>query len=84
MVALRVALRELCSSRFPGDVFSQKGRKASAMSGPAKKSRATRQAEQGATSRSKSPAMTFLVFEDNGGDYCWAILDREGAGSAGS
>ena len=48
------------------------------MSAAAKKSRATRRAAQRAVGRSESAAITFLVFEDNGGDYCWTILDGDG------
>lgn len=28
--------------------------------------------------QSESAALTFLVFEDNGGDYYWTILGRDG------
>ena len=50
------------------------------MSVAAKKSRAPRQVDKRAVGRSKSTAITFLVFEDNGGDYCWTILDSDGKG----
>jgi uncharacterized protein YegP (UPF0339 family) len=42
------------------------------------KSRANRQVPRRAGGRSESAALTFLVFEDNGGDYCWTILGSDG------
>ena len=43
------------------------------------KSGGNRQVPQRAGARSEPAALTFLVFENNGGDYCWTILgsDRE-------
>ena len=48
------------------------------------KSRANRQAPRRAGGRSESAALTFLVFEDNGGDYCWTILGSDGESLAHS
>jgi uncharacterized protein YegP (UPF0339 family) len=49
-----------------------------------KKPRADRQVARHAANRSESAAMTFLVFEDNGGDYCWTILGSDGESLAHS
>jgi hypothetical protein len=78
MVELRLRSESPALLASGADVVSQKGRKAPAMSAAAKKSRATRQAAQRAVGRSESAAIRFLVFEDNGGDYCWTILDGDG------
>ena len=48
------------------------------------KTRANRQVTRRAASRSESPAITFLVFEDNGGEYCWMILGSDGESLAHS
>jgi uncharacterized protein YegP (UPF0339 family) len=48
------------------------------------KSRANRQVARRAAGRSESAAITFLVFEDNGGDYCWTILGSDGESLAHS
>jgi uncharacterized protein YegP (UPF0339 family) len=48
------------------------------------KSWANRQVTRRAASRSESPAITFLVFEDNGGEYCWTILGSDGESLAHS
>jgi hypothetical protein len=73
------ALREPSSSRFRGDVFSQKSRKASAMAAAAKK-----QTARSGDRRSDSAAIPCLVFKDNSSDCCWTILVSDGFGSGGS
>jgi uncharacterized protein YegP (UPF0339 family) len=42
------------------------------------KSRATRQAQRCAAVVAESAAITFLVFEDNGGSYHWTLLGPDG------
>jgi uncharacterized protein YegP (UPF0339 family) len=42
------------------------------------KSRADGHVAQGAAGRPESTAITFLVVEDNSGDYCWTILGGDG------
>jgi uncharacterized protein YegP (UPF0339 family) len=36
------------------------------------------------TGRSESAAITFRVFEDNSGDYCWTIVGADGESLAHS
>ncbi len=43
-----------------------------------KSSRANRQVARRAAAGSESVAITFLVFEDNGGTYCWTIRGSDG------
>jgi uncharacterized protein YegP (UPF0339 family) len=44
-----------------------------------KKARATTtHASRGAVVASESVSMEFLIVEDNGGDYHWTLLDRDG------
>jgi len=43
-----------------------------------KKARAPRRATRGAVVASESVSMEFLIVEDNGGDYHWTLLDRDG------
>ena len=62
-----------------GATFQQKSRKASAMSAAVTKSRS-----RSAAARPDSPAISFLVFEDNGGDYCWSIVGGDGESLAQS
>jgi uncharacterized protein YegP (UPF0339 family) len=50
------------------------------MAAAVKKSRAARSP----AARPDSAAMSFLVFEDNGGDYCWSILGGDGESLAQS
>jgi uncharacterized protein YegP (UPF0339 family) len=45
---------------------------------------AKKQAARSAAARSDSAAITFRVFEDNGGDYCWTILGSDGESLAHS
>jgi hypothetical protein len=73
------ALREPSSSRFPGDVFSQKGGKAVGHGHREKKSRASRRALRHAAVESESAAITFLVFEDKGSNHCWTDLGPDGS-----
>ena len=49
------------------------------MTAAVKKSRS-----RSAAARSDSPAITFLVSEDNSGDYSWTILGRDGESLAQS
>ena len=49
-----------------------------------KKARATTGAHRGATGASRSASMEFLIVEDNGGDYHWTLLDRDGTSLARS
>jgi len=49
-----------------------------------KKARATVGAHRGATVASDSASMRFLIVEDNGGDYHWRLLDRDGTSLARS
>jgi uncharacterized protein YegP (UPF0339 family) len=42
------------------------------------KARATTGANRGALVASDSVSMEFLIVEDNGGDYHWTLLDRDG------
>ena len=48
------------------------------------KSRATRQAQRRAALVAESAALTFLVFEDNGGSYHWTLLGTDGESLARS
>ena len=48
------------------------------------KSRATRQAQRRAALVAESAALTFLVFEDNGGSYHWTLLGNDGESLARS
>ena len=48
------------------------------------KSRATRQAQRRAAVVAESAAITFLVFEDNGGSYHWTLLGNDGESLAHS
>ena len=48
------------------------------------KSRATRQAQRRAAVVAESAALTFLVFEDNGGSYHWTLLGPDGESLAHS
>ena len=48
------------------------------------KSRATRQAHRRAAPVAESAALTFLVFEDNGGSYHWTLLGTDGESLARS
>lgn len=48
------------------------------------KSRATRQAQRRAALVAKLAALTFLVFEDNGGSYHWTLLGTDGESLAHS
>ena len=48
------------------------------------KSRATPQAQGRAALVAKSAALTFLVFEDNGGSYHWTLLGTDGESHAHS
>lgn len=48
------------------------------------KSRATRQAQRRAALVAESAALTFLVFEDNGGSYHWTLLGTDGESHARS
>ena len=43
-----------------------------------KKARAATGATNGAVVASDSVSMEFLVVEDNGGDYHWRLIDRDG------
>lgn len=43
-----------------------------------KKAHATSGANGGAVAASDSVSMEFLIVEDNGGDYHWTLLDRDG------
>ena len=43
-----------------------------------KKARAATGATNGAVVASDSVSMEFLVVEDNGGDYHWTLIDRDG------
>jgi hypothetical protein len=43
-----------------------------------KKARAATSATTGTDVASDSVSMEFLVVEDNGGDYHWTLLDRDG------
>jgi uncharacterized protein YegP (UPF0339 family) len=43
-----------------------------------KKARATNGANPGAGVGSNSVSMEFVIVEDNGGDYHWTLLDRDG------
>jgi uncharacterized protein YegP (UPF0339 family) len=43
-----------------------------------KKARATAVAHRGAVGASGSASMEFLIVEDNGGDYHWTLVDRDG------
>ncbi|HEV7174126.1 MAG TPA: hypothetical protein VGN29_01465 [Solirubrobacteraceae bacterium] len=43
-----------------------------------KKARAATGANHGAAVASDSASMEFLVVEDNGGDYHWNLIDRDG------
>lgn len=47
-------------------------------------SRANRQVARRAAVGSESVAITFLVFEDNGGGYCWSIRGSDGESLAQS
>ena len=49
-----------------------------------KKSHATRQAERRAAPVAESAAITFLVFEDNGGSYHWTLSGADGESLAHS
>jgi uncharacterized protein YegP (UPF0339 family) len=49
-----------------------------------KKARATTGSQRGATGASGSASMEFLIVEDNGGDYHWTLLDRDGTSLARS
>lgn len=49
-----------------------------------KKNQAGRQVARRAAAASESAAIEFLVFEDNGGDHYWAILDSSGESLARS
>jgi uncharacterized protein YegP (UPF0339 family) len=49
-----------------------------------KQSRANRQVPRRAGGPSESAVLKFLVFEDNGGDYCWTILGSDGESVAHS
>jgi uncharacterized protein YegP (UPF0339 family) len=51
-----------------------------------KKARTAEQVAGGAVGESESAAVEFLVFEDNGGDYHWAIVaaDSESLAQSGS
>jgi uncharacterized protein YegP (UPF0339 family) len=42
------------------------------------KARASTNGSDGAVVASESVSMEFLIFEDNGGDYHWALMDRDG------
>lgn len=42
------------------------------------KAHATNGANRGAVAASDSASMEFLIVEDNGGDYHWTLLDRDG------
>jgi uncharacterized protein YegP (UPF0339 family) len=43
-----------------------------------KKAHAGTRANRGAVGASESVPMQFLIVEDNGGDYHWTLLDRNG------
>ena len=49
-----------------------------------KKARAITGAHRGAVVVSDSVSMEFLIVEDNGGDYHWTLLDRDGTSLARS
>jgi uncharacterized protein YegP (UPF0339 family) len=49
-----------------------------------KRSRAKPHAARRPNGRSESAAITFRVFQDNGGDYCWTIVGRDGESLAHS
>jgi hypothetical protein len=49
-----------------------------------KKSRASRQALRHAAVVPESAAISFLVFENNGGSYCWTVLGPDGESLAHS
>jgi hypothetical protein len=49
-----------------------------------KKSRGSRQAPRHTRVVSGSAAITFLVFEDNGGSHCWTVLGPNGESLAHS
>jgi uncharacterized protein YegP (UPF0339 family) len=49
-----------------------------------KKSRVSRQIARRVGVVSGSAAITFLVFEDNGGSYCWTLLGTDGESLAQS
>jgi uncharacterized protein YegP (UPF0339 family) len=57
---------------------ARRAERRSAVATATQKSRPNRQVTRRAASRSESAAITFLVFEDNGGDYCWTILGSDG------
>jgi uncharacterized protein YegP (UPF0339 family) len=48
------------------------------------KARATKGAPRGAAVTSDSASMEFVIVEDNGGDYHWTLLDRDGTSLAQS
>ena len=54
------------------------------MAAAVKKSRANRQVARRAAGRSESAAITSVVFDDNGGDYCSTILASDGESLAQS
>jgi hypothetical protein len=71
MVTYKLRSESPRSSRFPGDIVSQKGRNdGRQMATATPKARAKR----GATAAS----MEFLIVEDNGGEYHWTLQDRDG------
>ena len=43
-----------------------------------KKARAVTGANRGTVVASESVSMEFLIVEDNGGDYHWTLMDRDG------
>jgi hypothetical protein len=55
-----------------------------AMATATKKARAATGVKHGATVASDSVSMEFLVVEDNGGDYHWTLIDRDGKSLARS
>jgi uncharacterized protein YegP (UPF0339 family) len=54
------------------------------MATAAKKARAKVPAACGTQAASESVSMEFLIVEDNGGEYHWTLLDREGKSLARS
>jgi hypothetical protein len=49
-----------------------------AMATATKRARTSRRANGGTTVAPESVSMEFLIVEDNGGDYHWMLLDRDG------
>jgi hypothetical protein len=73
------------SSRFPGGGFAvRRAERRLAMATATRKARAATDAHRDPVVASDSVSMEFLIVEDNGGDYHWTLLDRDGTSLARS